>query len=257
MDESMEVSKGNREAAWAAPVHHLEVKDLPKGAVNLNVAGRHLTGPLHGFGQLWQKTYRIKLKGSPTGPEEIIQTWKENFQRFWPEGNHFFSQGGGIVPGEVAVLNLAGPGGVTGPGGRPLISTGIMVIYADEESFSFMTPEGHMFAGMITFSASLADGGSIVQVQALVRANDPIYEMSFRLGFGHRSEDKFWEQTLMNLAAYFGVDGTVEKVAVCVDPKVQWAEARNIWHNAAMRTGIYLMLTPVRWVRGSLTKKNA
>ena len=30
-----------------------------------------------------------------------------------------------------------------------------MVIYADDESFSFMTPQGHMFAGMITFSADV------------------------------------------------------------------------------------------------------
>ena len=51
-----------------------------------------------------------------------------------------------MKPGEVALLNLAVPGGMT-------LSTGVRVIYADEESFSFMTPEGHMFAGMITFSA--------------------------------------------------------------------------------------------------------
>ena len=48
---------------------------------------------------------------------------------------------------------MAGPGGMTAPGGGPLISTGVMVIFADDESFSFMTPQGHMFAGMITFSA--------------------------------------------------------------------------------------------------------
>ena len=33
------------------------------------------------------------------------------------------------------------------------LSTGVMVLYADEESFTLMTPEGHMFAGWITFSA--------------------------------------------------------------------------------------------------------
>jgi len=39
------------------------------------------------------------------------------------------------------------------PGGKGLVSTGVLVIYEDEESFSFMTPEGHIFAGMITFSS--------------------------------------------------------------------------------------------------------
>jgi hypothetical protein len=257
MDDKSNVQEGKREAAWAAPVHHLEVKDLPRGAVNLNVAGRHLTGPLHGFGQLWQKTYQITLRGSPVSPREVIRTWKENFQKFWPPGNRFFGQGTGIAPGEVAVLNLAGPGGLTGPGGSPLISTGIMVIYADEESFTFMTPEGHMFAGIITFSAAEGDHGTIAQVQALIRANDPIYELSFRLGFGHRSEDQFWAKTLENLGAAFGVHETVEKVVVCVDPKLQWSEARNVWQNAAVRTGFYLLLTPLRRVRAGLAVKKA
>lgn len=256
MDDQSEVQEGKRAAAWATPVHHLEVKDLPKDAVNLNVAGRHLTGPLHGFGQLWQKTYRVRLSGSQVSPEQVIRVWKDKFPSFWPKGNRFYSAVGGIAPGEVAVLNLAGPGGVTAPGGRPLISTGVMVIYADEESFSFMTPEGHMFAGMITFSAFEEENETVAQAQALVRANDPIYELSFRLGFGHSAEDHFWAQTLENLAAHFGVEGIAQQAVVCVDPKVQWSEAKNIWHNAAVRTSFYIMLTPLRWVRGVFTRTN-
>ena len=41
---------------------------------------------------------------------------------------------------------------LTMPGGLKL-STGVLVLYADEESFTLMTPQGHMFAGWITFSA--------------------------------------------------------------------------------------------------------
>jgi hypothetical protein len=40
------------------------------------------------------------------------------------------------------------------------LSTGVMVIYADDKSFTFMTPEGHMFAGWITFSAMEQDGAT-------------------------------------------------------------------------------------------------
>ena len=47
------------------------------------------------------------------------------------------------------------------------LSTGVRVIYADDESFSFMTPQGHMFAGMITFSAFDDDGVTVIQIQAL------------------------------------------------------------------------------------------
>ena len=235
-----------REAAWAAPVRQLNVASLPAEAINLNVSGRELTGLIRGFGQLWKKTYRVRLSGAQVKPEEVIRVWKENFPKFWPKGNHFYGSGGGIVPGEVAVLNLAAPGGFTGPGGMPLISTGVMVIFADEESFSFMTPEGHMFAGMITFSAYEEDVATVAQVQALVRANDPLYEISFRMGFGHKAEDAFWQQTLENLSKEFGVQGYVQQVVSVEDPRIQWSQAKNIWKNAAIRTTINL---PVRVIR--------
>ncbi len=227
--------KQNRDAAnWAAPVNQMDVQNLPNQAINLNVQGRKPMSPLQGFGQLWQKTYRIRLRGVSTTPQAVIKEWKAHFPEFWPKGNDFYGALQGVKPGEVAVLNLAMPGG-----GK--LSTGIRVIYADDESFSFMTPQGHMFAGMITFSAYDEGGATIVQIQALIRASDPIYETTFRLGFGHKSEDKFWFDTLRNLAAHFRVfDQTPDLTMVCVDKKVQWSEARNVWHNAAIRTAVYM-----------------
>ncbi len=240
-----ENKRADRDASWAKPVSRLVTADLPKGAVNLNVAGRQVVGPLQGFGQLWQKTYQVRLSGAGVTPAQAIQVWKENFPSFWPPGNKFFGPLTGIKPGEVAVLNLAGPGGLSGPGGVPVISTGVLVIYADDESFSFMTPQGHMFAAIITFSA-YDDEGTVVQVQALVRANDPLYELSFRLGFGHQAEDEFWQQTLKNLAAHFGVNGQVQQKVTLVDARVQWSQAGNIWHNAAIRTAFYMPVALVR-----------
>ena len=242
-----------RQNPWAAPVDRLKVGDISSEAINLNVEGRHLTGPIRGFGQLWQKTYRIRLQGANVTPQEVIKTWKEKFPQFWPKGNRFYGPVGGMAPGDVAVINMAGPGGVTGPGGAPLISTGVMVIFADDESFSFMTPEGHMFAGMITFSAFKQGEDTVAQAQVLVRANDPIYETAFRLGIGHKSEDEFWAQTLQSLAKYFGVEAVSDEKITLVDPMVQWSEAGNIRYNAAMRTGVYYLLAPVRWA-GNLFK---
>lgn len=244
-----------REGVWAKPVDRLRVSRLPEGALNLNVEGRHITGPLQGFGQLWQKTYRVPLSGAQVTPVQVIRTWLENFPQFWPKGNRFYAPRTGIQLGEVAILNLAGPGGITGPGGMPLISTGVMVIYADEESFSFMTPEGHPFAAMITFSAIEDEGATVAQIQALVRANDPLYELSLRLGLGHKSEDVFWHGTLLSLARYFGVESVVQQQTAVVDPRIQWYQAKNIWHNAAIRTGLYTVGAPLRWVRGVFNKK--
>ncbi|MCU0487216.1 MAG: hypothetical protein MUC85_14015 [Anaerolineales bacterium] len=235
---------------WARPVDRLWVDSLQPGAVNLNVHSRQLTGPLKGFGQMWQKTYRIRLSGVQVTPQQVVKVWKENFPKFWLEGNYFYGPQTGIAPGEVAVLNLAGPYNLRAPGDAPVISTGILVIYADDESFSFMTPEGHMFAGFNTFSAFEADGCTVVQIQALIRANDPIYEIGMRLGVIDKTEDNFWHADLKNLAAHFGVDGVVQQSNSLVDPGVQWKYARNIWHNAAIRTAGYYLLAPFRWLGG-------
>jgi hypothetical protein len=221
-------------SGWAKPVGRLQTGDVDRKAMNLNVSGRNLTGPLQGFGQMWQKTYRVTLSGVEMTPQELISIWKQKFPEFWPKGNNFYGSLRGIEPGDVAVLNLAVPGGMK-------LSTGIMVIYADDESFSFMTPEGHMFAGMLTFSAFEEEGTTAVQIQALIRASDPIYEMGCRIGFAFKMEDEFWHGTLTNLAHHAGVNTPeVTQKVTCVDNKVQWKEAKNIWHNSAIRSTLYM-----------------
>jgi len=71
--------------------------------------------------------------------------------------------------------------------------------------------------------------------------------MTFRMGFGHEQEDQFWYDTLRNLAARFGSHDqqpTLERV--CVDERVQWSEAGNLWQSAAIRSIIY---TPVHFTK--------
>ena len=54
-----------RDAAyWARQIPRLKVSSAPSGALNLNVEGREAMSPLQGFGQLWQKTFRIRLDGA-------------------------------------------------------------------------------------------------------------------------------------------------------------------------------------------------
>jgi len=235
-------SQSTPDTGWAKPIEQLEVENLPEEAINLNVEGRQLTGMLRGFGQMWQKTYRARLSGLDTSPQDVISNWKENFPDYWPEGNQLFVPLTGIKPGEVGVINLTAPGGMK-------LSTGIMVIYADEDSFSFMTPEGHMFAGMITFSAYEEEGTTVVQVQALIRANDPIYELGFRLGIIHNIEDEFWQDTLKNLARDLGMDNPqTTQTNRLVDPRVQWSEAGNIFKNAGIRTALNMPVLIARRV---------
>jgi hypothetical protein len=163
-------------ASWARKIDRLEV-DPREGVRGTNVAGRRLTGPVQGFGKMWQKTYRMNA-GPDITPEQAIATWREHFPEFWPKGNRFAGALTGINPGDVALLDLAIGGGVK-------LSTGVFVLYADAESFTLMTPQGHMFAGWITFSAERSGDTTMVQAQVLMRANDPLYESSMSVA-GHR-----------------------------------------------------------------------
>jgi hypothetical protein len=233
-----------RDAAyWAEQVSTLKVTRTPTGALNLNVEGRRVVGPLQGFGQMWQKIYWIVLKGSDVTPTELIKVWKEHFPQFWPKRSHFYPSLTGIAPGEVALINTPIPGGLPVP-----VSTGMFVLYTDEESFTLMTPQGHPASAWITFSAYEEEGDIIAQINILMRANDPIYEAGLRL-MGASGEDRFWQYTLTSLAAYFDMKAPVQIRKSCIDPRLQWSEAKNVWQNAAIRTVMYKMVYPVIWVR--------
>lgn len=236
---SEEQAKSRDEGHWAKPVSELHVgHDLPSDAVNLNVEGRRVAGLGGGFGKMWQKTYRIALAGATVTPQEVIRAWKEHFPEFWPKGAKFFGPMASVTPGDVALLNMKMPGGVK-------LSTGILVLYADDESFSFITPEGHMFNSMITFSARTVDGRTVAQVQAMLRASDPLYEVAMAMG-GHRKEDKHWKHTLVSLARHFGVEAKPEMEKILVDKRRQWKHFGNIRRSAALRSAMYSFGAPFR-----------
>ena len=74
-----------------------------------------------------------------------------------------------------------------------------------------MTPEGHALSAWITFSAFRDGDTTIAQAQALERTADPFVELAFVLG-GSRQNDRFWEQTLTNVAVSVGVSEPVVTV---------------------------------------------
>lgn len=230
------------QTTWAKPIDRLAMGDVPAEAINLNVSGKRLSGPLQGFGQLWQKTYRVRFEGADPTPQEVVSVWKREFGTFWPANARFYAPFAEIAPGEVGLINNDVPG-------RQVLSTGVMVIYADDESFTFMTPEGHVFAAWITFSAEREnDGHTAAQIRALIRASDPFFE-ALLLASGHGQENRHWETTLTNLAARFGATGTASTEQVCVDSKRQWRQAGNIRHNSAIRSGLWMMTHPRRMFR--------
>ena len=99
----------------------------------------------------------------------------------------------GMTPGEILLIDAPLPVMPGTPGVIPL-NSGVMVMYADDESFTFMTPQGHMFAGWITFSGLAEGAETTAQIQVLIRPNDPIYELGWFVM--RRMEDRFWKATI-------------------------------------------------------------
>ncbi|HEY3277247.1 MAG TPA: FAD-dependent oxidoreductase [Syntrophorhabdaceae bacterium] len=221
---------------WAKPTDSLIVPLALKKARNLNVNGRRPVGPVNGFGQLWQKTYWLHVSDPEITPEYAIACLKHNFPGFQPSYNHFFPSPAGIVAGEIVLLHSSTPGG-------PL-STGVMVLYADDRSFTFCCPKGHPESGFVSFSAFEAEGKTIVQIMGLARASDPIYEIAFHL-VGSKIQARIWAHVLASLAAYLGVPASIASETICVDHSRQWRQFGNVWYNAQVRT---LAHEPVRWL---------
>jgi hypothetical protein len=244
-----EEPRSRDEENWAKPISELHVShELPSKAVNLNIEGRRVAGISGGFGKMWQKTYTIALTGSNASPEEVVSAWKEHFPDFWPKGNHFYAPLTGVKAGDVVPLSLKMPGGMK-------LMTGILVLYADEESFSYLMPEGGMFAGLITFSARRGDEGTVAQVQLMIRAQDPLYETAMVFG-GHRMEDKQWLHTLRSLAEHFGANNEPAMTKTLVDKRRQWKQFSNVRKNAAIRSGLYILGRPFRALAKPFARKS-
>jgi anti-anti-sigma factor len=237
LDEIVDPSLEN--FPWAKPVDRLKVEGFPKEALSLNVEGRKLTGPFQGFGQLWHKTYRIRLENQQLTPAETIQIWKQNLPKFKPAEKRFYPSPAGIRPGEIILINARTQGGP--------ISTGVMVLYSGKNSFTLITPQGHPEAGWVTFSAYKDDHETVLQVDVLARSSDPLYELDFRL-VGTRAQDRIWTHVLTSLAEHLNTRGEMQVFRRLVDADLQWKNAANIRYNAQIRTILHILFTPFRWV---------
>lgn len=211
---------------------------LPPDALAINVEGKQLTGPDDGFGTRWRKTYVVSLAGANVSPEGVITAWRDHFGEFWPSGSRFYRPAHGIEPGAIALADIALPAGSR-------LSTGVATVARTDHSFTFVTTQGHMLAGTITFSARDDNGTTVAQVETVMRAGDPLYELAMPLA-GHRHENRFWEATLTALARHLGVEARPTMSQECLDRRRRWRNAGNIVHNAFIRTALYLATRPVR-----------
>jgi hypothetical protein len=235
---------------WAQPVDTLDAGDAPEGLTAINIQGRRAIGALQGFGQLWKKTYKVRLTGVKHSTMEVMQVWKENFALFQPPGNRFYLPSDGVTPGKIMWIDSplpVAPPFYDKPGIVPMTS-GVVILYADDESFSVMTPEGFPVSGWNNFSVFEEDGSLVAQVQSFERASDPIYEFGFRFMGGAARQEFIWTNVLTRLAEHLGVKSQVTMARECLDASIQWAYTGRVLQNAGVRTTLYKAAAPIRWV---------
>jgi anti-anti-sigma regulatory factor len=220
---------------WSPPLDKMRVPAMTAEAINLNVEGRKAAGPVQGFGQLWLKTYRLNLEDVKLTPEEVIKIIKSNFPAFQPPQNRFYPSAKGIRPGEIILINADTPGG--------MVATGVLVLYANEHTFTFITPQGHPEAGWVTFKASEENGHTVMQIQGLARASDFIYEIAFRIA-GSSLQQQIWTHVLNSLAKHIGSKSGVQFNKQCLDSLLQWSKLFNVFQNAQIFSMVYSMTHP-------------
>jgi hypothetical protein len=129
------------------------------------------------------------------------------------------------------LINASTPGG--------LVATGVLVLYAAKDTFTFITPEGHPEAGWVTFKSFEENGRVILQIQGLARASDPVYEIAFRIA-GSTLQRQTWTYFLESFAKDAGSKAEVQFNAQCLDQSLQWSRFFNVFLNAQIAS----MLTP-------------
>lgn len=219
---------GNQDIfGWAKNIARLKVTEKPEGAMNKNVDNRRVIGPLQGFGPLWEKQYLLNVKKTIAKPSEIITTLKQHFPEFQPPINRFYPSKQGITPGAIVLIDSRTPGGI--------VSTGVLVLYADDTSFSLMTPQGHPEAGWVTFTAKQKKQSVEVKIRGVAGASDPFFEMAFRVA-GSKLQESIWKHVLSSLASYLEVEDNVNVEKNIIDSKLNWANTMNLWYNAQIRS---------------------
>jgi anti-anti-sigma factor len=226
--EKMDFKAGKQsDTGWSPKVEWLRVTEKPEDAFVKNMDGRRVIGQLQGFGPMWEKTYWLNIKKPGIKKEDVIIAMQEHFVEFQLPENSFYPTSKGIAPGEMIFIDSRTPGGI--------VSTGVMVLYMDDSSFTFITPQGHPEAGWITFSVNEREDSVYVQIQGLVRSSDPCFEVAFTIA-GSKFQETIWKHVLSSLARYLGVEDNVQMKKYSPSPDLQWGRSLNIWYNSQLRS---------------------
>jgi len=210
-------------ANWSIP--SADLATLPNTPVEGFPKIGRVSGPLQGFGSMWEKTYLMPLGKIKLIPARIIDTLKENLPAFSPSGSRFCFRDGGISPGAIVSMETLAGG----------MYSAALVLHSDASSFTLITLKGHPKSGWVTFTAYRDGGNTVVQIQELSRSSDPMSALALGISGANRQE-YLWRHILEMLAAHLKVESDIYLQRTCWDPRRRWAGLKNIWYNAQLRS---------------------
>jgi uncharacterized protein (UPF0548 family) len=183
------------------PLHRSEVAgelptddppDLPAHAL-----GDEVQHPEAGFGPLFHRIYRARIRGARVGPEELMAAMTADLDRVAPSEfasfNKVLGEEGGLAIGDEYVVRMPGPW--DGP---------VRVVERTPRSFRLVTLDGHLEAGQIRFAA---DAGELLEfrIESWARAGDRLSNLLYdHLRMSKEVQLHMWTSVLERVADLAG-----------------------------------------------------
>jgi hypothetical protein len=139
-----------------------------------------------GYGPLFHRTYRTRIRGSGLGAEELTERIRRGLDRAAPRAFARFqlTQGepGRPAVGDEYVVRMPGPW--DGP---------VRVVAADPRSFRLATLTGHLEAGQIEFRARPGEEALVFEIESWARSKDRLVHLLYhRLRMAKEVQAHMW-----------------------------------------------------------------
>jgi hypothetical protein len=152
-----------------------------------------------GYGPLFHRRYRTRIREAASGPEEIMGIVQTNLNRVAPTTFARFEKVHGdrdtMRVGDEYVVRMPGPR--DGP---------VRVVEAAQSSFRFATLEGHLEAGQIEFRAGSAKQGELTfEIESWARSSGRLTNLLYhRLRFAKEVQAHMWISFLEGVVSLSG-----------------------------------------------------
>jgi Domain of unknown function (DUF1990) len=188
----------------STPMHRserLEGRDSGRRPLAIEVASlnHEIQGADEGYGPLFHRCYRTRIRQAAVGPKEIMRAVQANPNRAAPTTFARFQKvhGNGRIMriGDEYVVRMPGPW--DGP---------VRVIETAPDSFRLATLHGHLEAGQIEFRVRTSEGGETAfEIESWARSSGRVSNLLYhRLGFAKEIQAHMWISFLEGVVSLSG-----------------------------------------------------